>query len=576
MSEYAGKRSRVEATATAGKPTAAQAPGKQTLVQLMDQLASDARPSDRAVHAAAERGTATPATTLPFRDSIQRVFGHHDISGVQAHVGSEASAATGAMGATAYATGNHVVLGKSPDLFTAAHEAAHVVQQRGGVQLRGGVGESGDRYERHANDVAALVIQGKSAERLLDEYTGGRPSTAAPGVQPSVQRLNDNEREALHSYIIESMRRSGLHGEDFVGQIMNAAARAGSLEDARNVVDRVIGAQVRLQGNSAQVQPPVPSSRQAAPPPRETPPPHASQPPQGAQPSPPSTRAAVSAGRDTRPPGGGPTSRQQSLRSDPIEQARAGRRARRREPSDRNRQDPQGPIQLADLPATITASVQVSAPFGTFTVVPDATTSALALNQMRVREIRTLERGWNNILAGRGMMTHGNHGDVAAWRRMVQQSMADSPTLRRLITDIGNDRDPRHAITANLGRRQPGVLIDSFGNGQVDLDDLDHFPAAPSALNPNEMTLGEQIVHILAERRAAQTSAAPTAFAPAHATATRAHNQYRAERGQPAEISAVAQRTAGGGLRGTTRYTDGTSQEIEFDADGNIVGMRKP
>lgn len=89
--------------------------------------------------------------------------------------------------------------------------------------------------------------------------------------------------------------------------------------------------------------------------------------------------------------------------------------------------------------------------------------------------------------------------------------------------------------------------------GDVDLDDLDHFPAAPSALSPNEMTVGEQIVHILAERRAAQTSAAPTDFGPAHVTATTTHNQYRAERGQPAEISAVAAPTAGGGLRGTTR-----------------------
>jgi hypothetical protein len=90
------------------------------------------------------------------------------------------------------------------------------------------------------------------------------------------------------------------------------------------------------------------------------------------------------------------------------------------------------------------------------------------------------------------------------------------------------------------------------------------------------MTLGEQIVHILAERRAANTSANPADFGPAHATATAAHNTYRAERGQPAEISAVAAPTAGGGLRGTTRYTDGSSQDVEFDAVGNIIGMRKP
>jgi hypothetical protein len=40
-----------------------------------------------------------------------------------------------------YATGNHVAFKGAPNLHTAAHEAAHVVQQRGGVQLKGGVGQ---------------------------------------------------------------------------------------------------------------------------------------------------------------------------------------------------------------------------------------------------------------------------------------------------------------------------------------------------------------------------------------------------------------------------------------------------
>ena len=96
------------------------------------------------VHAAAARGTATPASKLPHADRIQRAFGRHDISGIQAHAGGDAAASAHAMGASAYATGNHVVLG-SPDLHTVAHEAAHVVQQRAGVSLKDGVGDAGDR-----------------------------------------------------------------------------------------------------------------------------------------------------------------------------------------------------------------------------------------------------------------------------------------------------------------------------------------------------------------------------------------------------------------------------------------------
>jgi hypothetical protein len=142
--------------------------------------AQDASP----VHAAAARGTATPASRLPYADQIQRAFGRHDISGVQAHVGSEAAASAHQMGARAYATGDHVVFDGAPDLHTAAHEAAHVVQQRGGVQLKGGVGEQGDRYERHADAVADRVVRGESASVLLDELA---PSGA--GGAPAVQRI---------------------------------------------------------------------------------------------------------------------------------------------------------------------------------------------------------------------------------------------------------------------------------------------------------------------------------------------------------------------------------------------------
>jgi hypothetical protein len=135
--------------------------------------------TDAAVHAHAERGIGTPASALPYAGSIQRLFGRHDISSIQAHIGPDADAAARGMGARAYATGDHVVLGAGADQFTVAHEAAHVVQQRGGVQLQGGVGEAGDRYEQHANEVAALVVNGQSAEAVLDRHAGGAPAAAA-------------------------------------------------------------------------------------------------------------------------------------------------------------------------------------------------------------------------------------------------------------------------------------------------------------------------------------------------------------------------------------------------------------
>ena len=127
-------------------------------------------------------GVSGPASSLPHGDSIQRSFGHHDVSGIEAHVGGAAGNTAEAIGATAYATGNHVAFQSAPDLHTAAHEAAHVVQQRGGVQLKGGVGESGDVYEQHADAVADKVVRGESAQALLDVTAG------AAATPPAVQR----------------------------------------------------------------------------------------------------------------------------------------------------------------------------------------------------------------------------------------------------------------------------------------------------------------------------------------------------------------------------------------------------
>ena len=93
------------------------------------------------------------------------------------------------MGANAYATGDHVVLGRGADLHTVAHEAAHVVQQRGGVQLKGGVGAVGDAYERHADAAADRVVAGQSAEDLLDQGAVSCP----PATVHAVQRKQDKD-----------------------------------------------------------------------------------------------------------------------------------------------------------------------------------------------------------------------------------------------------------------------------------------------------------------------------------------------------------------------------------------------
>jgi prophage maintenance system killer protein len=185
------RTSRGGSMTTSGGLVDDRSPGKQTLVQALPLIQRAAAPgagSDAAqssVHAAAERGTSGASTELPYRAAIQQAFGPHDVSKVQAHVGGAAAEGTAAMGARAFAVGDHVAFGATPDLHTAAHEAAHVVQQRGGVQLAGGVGEVGDPYERNADQVADRVVAGHSAADLLTPYAGG----GGAGPQPGVQRI---------------------------------------------------------------------------------------------------------------------------------------------------------------------------------------------------------------------------------------------------------------------------------------------------------------------------------------------------------------------------------------------------
>ncbi|MFO0751256.1 MAG: DUF4157 domain-containing protein [Myxococcota bacterium] len=140
--------------------------------------------------ALARAGTQSGGGSLPHQARIQAAFGRHDIGAVQAHVGGEAKAASESLGASAYASGSRVAFAGAPDLHTAAHEAAHVVQQRGPKAPGAGLGAAGDRYEQHADAVADAVVQGKSAAPLLDAYAGPEARSAAPAEGGAVQRYS--------------------------------------------------------------------------------------------------------------------------------------------------------------------------------------------------------------------------------------------------------------------------------------------------------------------------------------------------------------------------------------------------
>ncbi len=89
-----------------------------------------------------------------------------------------------------------MVFAGTPNLRVAAHEATHVIQQRGGVQLTGGIGKVGDVYEQQAEAVADRVMAGQPAVDLLDrltnaerEWQSGEHNSGGTNVDPPVQRL---------------------------------------------------------------------------------------------------------------------------------------------------------------------------------------------------------------------------------------------------------------------------------------------------------------------------------------------------------------------------------------------------
>jgi hypothetical protein len=183
-----GKRSMTQELGEPSRWLPPLSPGKRALTDGMSGIqmkrTTGSAASTAAIHDAAARGVSTTASALPFADQIQASFGpEHDVSKIQAHVGSDAPQA---MGAEAFASGNHVVFGRPPDLHTVAHEAAHVIQQANGVNLYGGVGEAGDAHEQHADAVADRVVTGRSAADLLGPPTrGDTPQPNAVQMRPA-------------------------------------------------------------------------------------------------------------------------------------------------------------------------------------------------------------------------------------------------------------------------------------------------------------------------------------------------------------------------------------------------------
>lgn len=193
-----------------------------------------ADPAGAGVQLAASKGISGGGQKMPHLDRIQSAFGAHDVGSISAHLGGSAQASCDAMGAEAYATGPHVAFRAHPDLHTAAHEAAHVVQQRAGVSLQGGVGKVGDAYERHADQVADCVVAGRSAESLLGPTPGG-------GAEASVQLKPKKEELGCGLPEAEEEKLSCTPYDGPVCSSSNLIPKPAALPSLMSVADAAFG-----------------------------------------------------------------------------------------------------------------------------------------------------------------------------------------------------------------------------------------------------------------------------------------------------------------------------------------------
>ncbi|MFF0428613.1 DUF4157 domain-containing protein [Streptomyces sp. NPDC004520] len=137
----------------------------------------------------------------PVRQEMESRF-DADFSDVRLHTGASAARSARSVGARAYTSGSHVVIGEGGgDRHTLAHELTHVVQQRQGPVagtdhgdgLR--VSDPSDRFEREAEANAHRIMAGPApvqrAEACTAEHSGPVSSGAAVIQRKGHEALSD-------------------------------------------------------------------------------------------------------------------------------------------------------------------------------------------------------------------------------------------------------------------------------------------------------------------------------------------------------------------------------------------------
>ncbi|MDO0934852.1 DUF4157 domain-containing protein [Streptomyces sp. DG2A-72] len=153
-------------------------------------------------------GSAGKPLAGPVRQEMEARLGA-DFSDVRLHTGATARSSAAGIGARAYTSGSHIVIGEGGgDRHTLAHELTHVVQQRTGPVagtddgngLR--VSDPSDRFEREAEANASRVLSQPLSQAPAEDHPAQPPRHRA--AEPSVQRRpqpKPAEEEGDHTHV---------------------------------------------------------------------------------------------------------------------------------------------------------------------------------------------------------------------------------------------------------------------------------------------------------------------------------------------------------------------------------------
>ncbi|MDX3638335.1 DUF4157 domain-containing protein [Streptomyces sp. MB09-02B] len=165
----------------------------------------------------------------PLRQEMEARLGA-DFGDVRLHDGSAARRSAAQLGARAYTSGSHVVIGEGGgDKHTLAHELTHVIQQRSGPVAGTDTGDGlrvsdpGDAFERAAEANAARVMSGPvPVQRSADAGEGAAHASEQGRTGGGSGRRREVQRVAYNTNTVPQ--------SSFIHPVTDASGRTTSIE----------------------------------------------------------------------------------------------------------------------------------------------------------------------------------------------------------------------------------------------------------------------------------------------------------------------------------------------------------